>query len=36
MKEYKGRPILRIDDINSINEAKALIFEMAGEKELVE
>ena len=36
MKEYKGRPILRIDDINSINEAKSLIFEMAGEKELVE
>lgn len=35
MKEYKGKPILRIEDINSIKEAKALIFEMAGVPELV-
>jgi transcription-repair coupling factor (superfamily II helicase) len=36
MREYKGKPILGIEDINSIKEAKALIFEMAGVPELVE
>jgi transcription-repair coupling factor (superfamily II helicase) len=35
MREYKGKPILGIEDINSIKEAKALIFEMAGVPELV-
>ena len=32
MKDYKGRPILTIQDIESIEQAKAIIFDMAGEE----
>ena len=32
MKDYKGRPILKIEDIENIAQAKAIIFDMAGEE----
>ena len=32
MKDYKGRPILKIEDIENIEQAKAIIFDMAGEE----
>lgn len=32
MKDYKGRPILKIEDIENIEQAKAIIFEMDGKE----